>query len=294
MSWDVLVVGGGPAGLSAALLLGRMCRRVLLVDAGRPRNRFTGALHGFLTRDGTPPEELRAIGRAQLRASPNVTTRDDEAVDARRAEGGFVVTMRGAGEVSCRKLILAPGVVDEVPEIPGLPELYGRCVFHCPVCDAFELRDQPIAVHGEGAAAAREALALRAWTRDVTLLTDGGEASHRERLDRHGIAVRRERVLRLEDDAPGLRIVLAGGELRARALFFRGPVRLASALPERLGGELTDRGVVATGHHERTSVPGLFVAGDASRDVQLAIIAAAEGAQAAIEAHKQLLDEDFA
>ena len=132
MAWDVIIVGGGPAGLSAALILGRCRRRVLLVDADRPRNQVTSALHGFLTRDGIHPRAFRRIGREQLAIYDTVRVERNEAVRARCLATGFQVTMRDGRRERCRKLLLATGVVDDVPRIRGIDAMYGRSVFHCP------------------------------------------------------------------------------------------------------------------------------------------------------------------
>src|SRR5512145_3259015 len=140
--YDVVIVGGGPAGLSAALMLGRCRRRVLVCDTGRPRNRASQSMHGYLTRDGVPPREFVAIAREQLKPYTTVELRDVEVADAECRDGRFVVTLDGGAEIWSRKLLLATGVVDNLPDVAGIGDLYGRSVFHCPYCDAWELRDQ--------------------------------------------------------------------------------------------------------------------------------------------------------
>jgi thioredoxin reductase len=297
--FDLIVVGAGPAGLSAALILGRCRRRVLVCDAGRPRNAASRALHGFLTRDGTDPAELRRLGREQLRPYPGVELRDAGVADARRVGGRFEVTLAGGDRLRCRKLLLATGVVDEVPAVEGIEPLYGRSVFHCPYCDGWEVRDRPLAAYGRGRVGRGLALELTAWSRDIVLCTDGPpELSPRaaDRLARNGIAVRQERIARLEG-ADGLleRIVFADGPpLARRALFFNTGQRQGSGLPAKLGCTFTPRGAVQTGAYEATNVPGLYVAGDASRRVQLAVVAASEGAKAAFAINTALLREDLA
>src|SRR5687768_7612451 len=147
-SYDVLIVGGGPAGLSAALVLGRCRRRVLVCDAGRPRNAASHGLHGFLTRDGIKPSEFLEIARQQLRPYDTVELKQTEVTSARRLANGFELTLANGESVSARKLLLATGVVDELPALDGLPDFYGRSVFHCPYCDGWEVRDQPLAIYG--------------------------------------------------------------------------------------------------------------------------------------------------
>ncbi len=295
---DVLIVGAGPAGLSAALVLGRCRRRVLICDAGNPRNATSLGLHGFLTRDGIEPREFLNIAREQLRPYETIELRHTEVTDARRLASGFEVTLSNGERISSRKLLLATGVVDDVPAIEGLAELYGRSVFHCPYCDGWEMRDQPLAVYGRGENGLGLSLELLLWSRDLVLCTDGpSEFSDEERrhLAQHEIKLREDRVTRLEGSDGALeRIVFANGDSIARsAMFFSTGQRQACDLAEKLGCELTEQGCVETGEYETTNVPGLFVAGDASRLVQFVIVAASEGAQAAVAINKELMKEDL-
>ncbi|HKV84967.1 MAG TPA: NAD(P)/FAD-dependent oxidoreductase [Ktedonobacterales bacterium] len=297
--YDVIIVGAGPAGLSAALILGRCRRRVLVLDSGQPRNAAAHELHGYLTRDCVPPGEMLRLGREQLRQYETVELRDAEAHTASRGDDFFDVTLANGERCSARILLLATGMVDDVPEVAGAREFYGHGVHHCPYCDGWEHRDQPIVIYGRGHDAAGLALELTVWSRDLTLCADGAaelSAKDRERLARHGVAVREERVDRLEGrDGWLARVVFSGGEaIPAGALFFAENPRQRCDLPEALGCEFTASGAVRTGEHEVTNVPGLYVAGDASRRVQLAIIAAAEGAGAAFAINTALLERDLA
>lgn len=295
---DVVVVGAGPAGLSAALLLGRCRRRALVCEGGEHRNAASHALHGFLTRDGTAPTELLRLGREGLRRYDTVELRETQVVEARREHGGFEVVLADGATVACRKLLLATGVVDELPRVPGFDALYGRSAFHCPYCDGWEVRDRPLAVYGRGQRGKGLALELTGWSRDVLLMTDGPaelDARDRERLERSGIAVREERIERLEGtDGQLARVVLATGEaLPRQAVFFNIGETQRSDLAARLGCTFTPSGDVWTSDYEATSVPGVYVAGDAGRLVQLAIVAASEGALAAFAINSALLREDL-
>jgi thioredoxin reductase len=298
-TFDVVIVGAGPAGLSAALMLGRCRRSVLVCDTGRPRNAASTALHGYLTRDGIPPRELLAIGRRELDTYDTVELRDVGAADAVCDESGrFRVTLDDGEVVTSRKLLIATGVCDNLPSIDGFQEFYGRSVFHCPYCDGWEVRDQPIAIYGNGARGVGLSLELTAWSVDLVLCTDGAADISREdrvRLDRNGIAVREDRINALEGDGGILqRIVFATGEpLARRALFFTTGQFQRSALAIRLGCEFNDKGTVRTGKYESTHLSGLFVAGDASRAVQWVIVAAAEGAEAAFAINTDLIKEDL-
>jgi thioredoxin reductase len=294
---DVVIVGAGPAGLSAALMLGRCRRSVLVIDNNRPRNARSRALHGYLTRDGTPPAVFREYAREDLVQYDTVTLVAGEVVAAKCLPNGrFSVTVADGTEHLSRKLLLATGVVDNLPDVPGFAELYGTSVFHCPYCDGWELRDQPLAVYGRGARGQGLALEMTAWTADLVLCTDGPseiDADGIARLHRNGILVREERVERLEIENGVLsRIVFrGGGALARRALFFSTGQYQRSDLLSRLGCEFNEKGTVRTGKYETTHLPGLFVCGDASRAVQWAIVAASEGAEAAFAINTDLIRE---
>jgi thioredoxin reductase len=296
--YDVVIAGGGPAGLSAALVLGRCRRRVLLCDNGHPRNEAAATLHGYLTRDGIPPAEFLRLGRQELEQYETVEVRDVTITAVECVSGAFVTTLDGGEQVQSRKLLIATGVRDDVPEIDGFHELYGRSVFHCPYCDGYEVRDQPLAVYGRGERGYGLALELTAWSRDLVLVTDGppeiDEKQH-ERLTRNGVSVRKDRVVRVEG-ADGIlqRIVFAQGEpLDRRAIFFTTGQSQQSALAVSLGCSFNDKGTVRTGKYESTHLRGLFVAGDASRAVQWVVVAASEGAEAAFAINSDLIKEDL-
>ncbi|MGH7526224.1 MAG: NAD(P)/FAD-dependent oxidoreductase, partial [Gemmatimonadales bacterium] len=285
MRYDCIVVGGGPAGLSAALMLGRCRRRVLVCDAGQQRNLRSQAIHGYPTRDGVGPAEFLRLAREELRRYDSVEVRRAEVIDARRDGEGFRVICAGGPRLSTRRLLLATGVVDHLPEIEGLSPLYGTSVHHCPYCDGWEWRDQPVAVYGKGESAAALALGLTAWTRDLLLCTDGPselDQAELDQLDYARIAVREDEVLRLEGRNGRLeRVIFARGEpAPRRALFFCTGQRQRSPLAGKLGCRFTEKGAVDTGTCESTNVPGLFVAGDASKEAQFVVVAVAEGAEA--------------
>lgn len=293
--YDAIILGGGPAGLSAALILGRCRRRVVVCDAGRPRNAASRALHGFLTRDGIAPRELLRIARRQL-ARYGVELLRGEAVEARRSRAGFEVALASGARLSSRKLLIATGVIDRLPDVDGLRTLYGRGVFHCPYCDGWEVTDRPLAVYGRGRAGAGLALSLKTWSRDVALVSDGAArlgALHRRRLEANRIRLFEAPIARLEPRRGGLAIVFEdGGSLQRGALFFSTRQDPCSELPKRLGCRFTAKGAVKTDRLEGTGVDGLYVAGDASHDVQLAIVAAAEGAKAAFAINRVLQEEE--
>jgi thioredoxin reductase len=289
---DTIIVGGGPAGLSAALILGRCRRAVLICDEGRPRNAASHALHGFVTRDGIPPLEFLRIARAELHQY-GVRFETTAVTHAARVAGGFSVTLEDGRQRRARTLLIATGIVDELPEHPGFTEFYGKSIFVCPYCDGWEVRDQPLGVYARGEAGPTFAVGLLAWSRDVILFTDGPAAygpDHEKRLQNAGIAVCEQPVTGFTGSEGRLEAVHLsdGSAIPRRALFVCLGQRQRSDLVVQLGLRVTNEDGVETGTRESTDVPGLFVAGDASRDVQLAIVAAAEGAQAAFAMHKVL------
>jgi len=296
--YDVIIVGAGPAGLSAALILGRSRRRVLVCDTGKPRNAASRAMHGYLTRDGMPPLEFLATAREQLRQYDTVELRAIAVVDAAcRSDARFHVVLADGSTHASRKLLIATGVVDNLPEIPGFAEFYGQSVFHCPYCDGWEVRDEPLAIYGRGARGLGLSLELIGWSRDLVLCTDGPseiEADDLARLARNGIRVREERVVRLDGRDTLERVVFASGDpLPRRALFFTTGQTQQSQLALALGCQFNDKGTVRTGRYESTHLSGLYVAGDASRAVQWVVVAAAEGAEAAFAINTGLLEEDL-
>lgn len=296
--FDVIIVGAGPAGLSAALILGRCRRRVVICDAGHPRNAVTHALHGFLTRDGVEPAEFLRLAREQLRPYETVELRPTTVTNAVRLPGHFDLTLSDGRHISSRKLLIATGVIDDLPEITGFSEFYGRSVFHCPYCDGWELRDQPLAIYGRGENGSGLALELTLWSRDLVLCTDGPSqlsAEQLERLARHNIELREDKIAQLKGfDGLLESIEFANGKaLARRGMFFSTGQRQSSDLSKQLNCDFTEEGCVDTGEYESTNVPGLYVAGDASRLVQFVIVAASEGAQAAVAINKELMKEDL-
>jgi thioredoxin reductase len=297
--WDVLIVGAGPAGLSAALVLGRCRRRVLLADSGTPRNRATKSMHSFLSRDGIAPDEFKRIAHDELARYDGVRFEPQAVADARAdADGGFTATLADGSRFRARKLLLATGLYDELPALEGLPALYGTSVFHCPYCDGWEWRDAPLALYGKRQRAMDIARAMSAWSRDLVLCTDGPAGlsrADRGRLQQNRIELVEEPIARLDGRDGMLQAVVlrSGRRIDRKALFFDTPTRPQSSLAARLGCEFDSRGGIRSTRHEATSVPGVFVAGNILRDVQLAIVAAAEGCKAAFGINRALTREDF-
>jgi thioredoxin reductase len=289
--FDVIVVGGGPAGLSAALMLGRCRRRVLLCDDGKPRNRHSRCLHGYLTRDGIAPGELNAIGRSELHQY-GVEQRTVSVSGAERRDDAFHVSLADGDAEQARFLLIATGVVDELPDIKGLRECYGRSVFHCPYCDGWEQRDRRLAVFGRGKSGVQLALSLKTWSSQVMLLTNGWrlDPAGRSRLSRNGIALVSAPILRIEHEDGDLRHIDFDGHdrLALDAMFFTTAQHPRCDLAASLGCAFNKKGTVETGTLSDTNIPGVFVAGDASHDAQFVVVAAAEGVKAALAINQAL------
>jgi len=284
-------------GLSAALILGRCRRRVVLCDDGQPRNAAAQATHGFFTRDGVPPRELLRLGREQLSAY-DVEVVELTAVDVSHERDHFRVVLSDGSDRLGRKLLLATGLRDQLPELEGLERFYGSSVFRCPYCDGWEVRERKLAAYGRGKGAIELALALTTWSGDIVLCTDGWarlSAPEELALVAHRIAVHPDRIARLEGASSLERIVFeGGGVLEREAMFLHVPTEQRSPLAARLGCNFSHRGMIRTGHLQQAGPAGLYVAGDAAGDVRLVAVAVAEGARAAYDINKTLREEESA
>lgn len=289
--WECVVVGGGVAGLSAALALGRARRRTLVLDRGGQSNRPAAHIGGLLAQEGTSPAELYARAREQLAHYEAVAIRDAEAIDARADGDGFVVVLAGdEEEVRTRALVLATGMDYEVPDVPGFAEHWGGAVFHCPFCHGWEVRDRALAVLGDGEPVVHAALLLRGWSDDLVLAGSGFDAADRARFDAAGIAVEERPVVAVRD--PGATLVFAdGAELPRDAVMVRAPLRQRSPLAADLGVELSPSGTIVVDRFGRTSVPGVFAAGDVAGTPQMVAAALGAGAQTGAFVHTSLLAE---
>jgi thioredoxin reductase len=299
-NFDVAIVGGGPAGLNAAVILARACRRVVLFDHGKPRNYAARGVHGFLGLDGISPNDLRERGRREA-LSYGVAIHDREVIAARVMSGAdqpaprFVIETDNTS-ITTRSVLLATGMIDHLPDIHGLRELYGRSVHHCPYCDGWEHRGKHLAALAEGAAAVSLALSLRVWSRHVTACANGHSFSEldRKRLADNDIPYREESIARLaEHEKTTVEIKFkTGPPLLCDAVFFGADQGQRSPLAKMLGCEIDDDGLVRTYEKQKTCVGGVFVAGDAAVDVQFAIVAAAEGASAAVAINQMLQEQE--
>jgi thioredoxin reductase len=255
-------------------------------------------MHAYLSRDGVSPSRFLALARQEVLKYPGVHFRPMEVFRARRLKQGFSVTLANGTTLRCRKLLIATGLYDLVPRLPGIDELFGRSVFQCPYCDGWEMRGKRIAVYGRRQRGLQMARAMTCWARDITLCTDGPSrysADTRAQLRRNGITLDERRIERVEGRRGRLQAVVFrdGSRLARDAMFFDTPSRGQSALAQSLGCQFGRNGGVLCGEYEATSVPGVYVAGNIIRDVQLSIVAAAEGARAAFGINRALTREVF-
>ncbi|MEU3657248.1 NAD(P)/FAD-dependent oxidoreductase [Streptomyces sp. NPDC032161] len=289
---DVVVVGAGAAGLSAALLLGRARRKVAVIDAGEPRNAPAAHMHGFLSRDGLPPAALLDLGRAEVdRYGVQLLQGRVEQIDH-----GYYVRMAGGVVLKARRVLIATGLRDGLPDIPGVHERWGRDLLHCPYCHAYEVRDQPLAVLGTHPGAVHQALLLRQWSDDVVFLphTLDLSAQDREQLEARGLHLIEGEIKQLVVDDDRLRgIELADGRVVPRAAAFLFPRFVPQdELLARLGCDKDDAGWVVTDRTGRTSIPGVWAVGNVADPRAQVVAAAGMGSTAAFAINTDLLDED--
>ena len=265
-AYDAVIVGGGPAGLSAALVLGRARKRVLVVDNDRPANAVSQGIGGLLGHDRVKPGELRRNARRQLEEHPGVEIRHGAVADIEPTADGFAVTLTNAAPLRAHAIVLAHGLRYDPPPLPGIEALWGRSVFHCAFCDGWEVRDRPLALHASGPGAVRSALLLSGWSDDVLLCTDGAPNPGAELLAAAGVRVRTEPIARLTGNGGRpMRIEFANGPAERReALFVNTRRDQPNGLAAALGCELTDAGTIVTDADGRTNVAGVYAAGDAA------------------------------
>ncbi|CAM4034698.1 NAD(P)/FAD-dependent oxidoreductase [Paenibacillus alkaliterrae] len=296
---DCAIIGGGPAGLNAALVLGRSRRHVLLFDHNRPRNAVTHESHGFITRDGIPPRRFRELAHQDIAKYPTVTIKPDKAIEVTPYYGGFRIKTSNGVWFQARTIILAAGLKEFLPSVPGIQRFYGRSLFSCPYCDGWELRDKPIAIISESANAFHSAKIVYNWSKDILVCTNGENClseAQQGQLERKGIRVNRHRIRELVGENGMLNRIRFenNAEVKRTGGFISPRWDQAVSFGEALGCAMTSQGGFVTDAFGRTSVRGVYAAGDSSiiAPTQL-IIAAGEGSKAAIGANTDLTNEDF-
>ncbi len=296
MKLDAAIIGGGPAGLSAALVLGRARKNVIVIDEGRPRNRVTRESHGFLTRDGIAPAEFRRVAREQIEAYPTVRFLEEAATAATGVDGDFRVATASGEIVRAKKLLFASGKRDVPIHIPGLQEVYGKSAFVCPYCDGWELRDRPLVLIVSGAKALHLAKTISGWSGRFVILTNGQDdwaADQRAELDRRGIPTFDSPIREIESVEGMVRhVALEDGTIVPCAgIFFAPTLAAGSELPRSLGCRMTESGSVLADAFGKTNVPGVYAAGDAATELYQIALAVSMGSLTGVGINSELLEE---
>lgn len=294
MSFDAVIVGGSYAGMAAGLQLARARQRVLLVDAGQPRNRFASHSHGFLTQDGMPPAEIAAEALGQLMEYPTVEWRTGQVEAVTGGVDSFLVELADGSTYQARRIILAAGVTDELPGLPGLAEQWGKNVFHCPYCHGYELGKEGIGVLATSELAMHHGLMLPDWGATTLFLNDAFEPNAEQfaQLKARGTQIEYGAAARLDEQADGVELVMQDGRVFPLTGLFVAPRIQLSPLVAQLGCELEELplgSIVKTDALQATSIPGVFACGDVARAMGSVSFAVADGAMAGLSAHRTLM-----
>ncbi|OPH50003.1 pyridine nucleotide-disulfide oxidoreductase [Paenibacillus ferrarius] len=291
--FDVTIIGGGPAGLNAALVLGRARKKVAVIDAGRPRNAVTHAVHGFLTRDGISPSEFRRMAKEEISAYPAVSFVADTVVSITGTNGQFQIETEQGQTFASQKILFAVGMKDQPLGIPGLAEVYGKSAFVCPYCDGWELRDQPLVIITKGAELMHFAPLISGWTNRFTVCTNGPDEltdAQREELQRNHVPLFDSPIRQIDSSDGIVRQVVLEDEtiVPCTGIFFKPNLITGSDLPQTIGCEMTDMGAIVVDEFGKTNIPGVYSAGDAATRMHQAIAAASMGALAAAVINNEL------
>lgn len=296
---DVVIVGGGPAGLSAALVLGRCLRRVVVCDAGNPRNKPAKIFNGYLSRDGSTPAEFLEVSRAQLlRYKETVQLRSGVVKSVARGEKRFSTTLETGERFESRMVLLATGLVDELPKIENFRPFYGKTAHNCPYCDGWEVRGQTLAVVGGDQETTDLAIELMQWSKTITLCANGAltcDRKTKKTLERLEIPVNEKAIKALEGEEGNLSGIRFqdGTLLSCEALFFAPGQHQRSTLAEELGCDFcTEDNCIQCKEGTRTNIPGVYAAGNCTRGIQLVVAAVAEGMEAAFAINDDLICAD--
>ncbi len=294
--YDCIIIGGGPAGLNAAVVLGRCNRKVLLFDTEKYRNRWSHGMHNYLTRDGILPPDFISECHKELRKYSVQKTKKKITKAAKNKKGIFVAKDADGRSYQSKKMLVATGLIDTLPNVEGFDEMYGKSVHHCPYCDGWEVSDKILGVYAKEKEGWELALNLKSWSKNVTLYTDGGNTlkpRHKKQLIANDIKIVELPIKKLFGKKGLLEKIIFKNEeeMACDSMFFVNGYDQHCNIAETFGCKMTKKGVVATNHFQQTNIPGLYVAGDASKDMHFVVVAAAEGAKAGVLINKELQKE---
>ncbi|GLJ04219.1 NAD(P)/FAD-dependent oxidoreductase [Bacillus sp. YKCMOAS1] len=297
MLLDCAIIGGGPAGLSAALVVGRGRKQVIVFDDELPRNRVTQESHGFITNDGMTPFEIRQAGEADLQKYPNIKIKRNRIVDIQKKEESFTLLTHEGDAFEAKKIILATGLQDILPEIDGIHDVYGKTLFSCPFCDGWELKDKALALIAENQRALHMAKLLSNWTKDLIVFTNGHMLAEEDKslLTAHSIQVIDVPIVSIDHDNGELRsLQLANGEtVKREGGFVASEFKQSAPFAEKLGCQMTKNAGIETDILGHTTVSGVFACGDNLGGPAQLVLAAAAGSQAGMGVIHELVQEEF-
>ncbi len=297
-NFDAIIIGGSYSGLSAGMALGRSLRRVLIIDGGKPCNIQAPHSHNFLTQDGKTPKEISAAAKRQVAKYETVTFYNGLATHGTKTGQDFKISTRSGDDFTAKKLILATGVSDQIPEIPGFSECWGISVIHCPYCHGYELRNAKTGILGNGDYGFEFSKMISNWTRDLTLFTNGKSTLtpwQSEKLKKHDIKIVETAVARFEHESGLIKNISFkdGSKAGVQTVYARTPFAQRSTLPKALGCELTEEGYINVDALQRTTVPGIFACGDNTSPMRSISNAVASGAASGAVLNKELIHEEF-
>lgn len=296
--FDVIIIGGSYAGLSAALALGRALRHVLIIDSGSPCNQQTPHSHNFITQDGEKPIDISAKAKADVLKYETVIFFNGLAESGIKTENGFEITTQSGETFTAKKLIFATGVKDLLPQIPGFAACWGISVIHCPYCHGYEVKSEKTGILADGPFAFHYAQLIRNWTNDLTIFTNGTSSLDQaqiEKITQHGIGINEKEIDRLEHVNGQLKEIVFKdtSTVPIKAIYSRPPFEQNCTIPELLGCELTEQGLLKVDQFQRTNVPGIFACGDNASPLRAVANAVGSGNLVGAVVNNGMLEEDF-
>ncbi|GAB0156010.1 NAD(P)/FAD-dependent oxidoreductase [Chryseobacterium sp. Alg-005] len=297
-NFEVIIIGGSYAGLSAGMALGRSLRNTLIIDNGKPCNRQTPHSHNFLTQDGKPPKEISTMARKQVEAYDTVKFHDDAVIKMAKTSEGFEVETASGEKFNTKKLIIAAGVKDIRPDIPGFDKCWGISVIHCPYCHGYEVKNETTGILANGEIAFEFSKMILNWTKDLTLFTNGKSSltnKQTEKLRRHQVNINEDEVAEIQHEKGQIQQIIFknGAIIPLKALYAKIPVEQNLNVSEDLDCELTEHGLIKINEHQKTTVPGVFACGDSTTMMRSVANAVAQGNLAGAMVNKELVDEEF-